>query len=497
MEKVKDEFADRPVPREARLGFWPPAVTVAGFGYAYVCIYIGSGIYAGLGAPAAYTAAIAGALFLFTYSSFIAVKSSQYGYNLPLQCKATFGRYGYVIPALLLAGLVNGWFTFQAWLAADLFCGLYGYEWYSGAAGGGMAPGGLAGFGNILGPTGTTWFWTIIFAAIFGLFAIYGIKWMYYFARFAIIAITGLVIWMVYTVLDAVFVQGINLMSRPPIGPEIPWALGMTMSVGTFVNSSTMTGDFNRWTKSTKEALGVTAVWFLGTNNAMVVMGCLYSAAALKLDWFYGLATVGAGIPIMVMQWASNGTTCDSCLYNSTNGYVNVFQGLGGRGRWFTWKRASAIGMLGGIIVGASGIMSSLVGWLTTLCVFVPTVGGVIIGHFWIVARHLNDEEMLALTTKKVNTPALVSFAGAVATAYYMAFMTPELTPAIAGIIWGVIVYPILWKVSRAKLLPEGFKPSKPSEPAAAPKVSKVASVILDEALTDLLPSRRINYAKI
>ena len=31
-------------------------------------------------------------------------------------CKAAFGKFGYALPVLLIAGLVTGWFAFQAWL---------------------------------------------------------------------------------------------------------------------------------------------------------------------------------------------------------------------------------------------------------------------------------------------------------------------------------------------------------------------------------------------
>ena len=37
-----------------------------------------------------------------------------------MMCKVAFGKYGYVVPVVLISGLVAGWFVFQAWLAADL-----------------------------------------------------------------------------------------------------------------------------------------------------------------------------------------------------------------------------------------------------------------------------------------------------------------------------------------------------------------------------------------
>ena len=36
-----EEYTDRPVPQDARLGFMKPAMVWAGFTYAYICIFIG------------------------------------------------------------------------------------------------------------------------------------------------------------------------------------------------------------------------------------------------------------------------------------------------------------------------------------------------------------------------------------------------------------------------------------------------------------------------
>src|ERR671919_2781683 len=115
----KEEYAERPVPEQARLGFMKPA-------YAYICIFIGSQIVGGLGAPLGYVAIVTGQIFLLIYSGLIAHKGSSLGLNFPLMCKAAFGKFGYAIPVIIIAGLVTGWFAFQAWLAADLMVGLYG-----------------------------------------------------------------------------------------------------------------------------------------------------------------------------------------------------------------------------------------------------------------------------------------------------------------------------------------------------------------------------------
>ena len=135
MVEVKEEYAEKPVPQNARLGFLKPAMVWAGFAHAYICIFIGSQIMGGLGAPIAYAAIISGQIFLFVYSGLIAHRGSKLGLNFSMMCKAAFGKYGYVVPVLLISGLVAGWFIFQGWLAGDLTVGLYGGKSFSAGVG--------------------------------------------------------------------------------------------------------------------------------------------------------------------------------------------------------------------------------------------------------------------------------------------------------------------------------------------------------------------------
>jgi 2-keto-4-pentenoate hydratase/2-oxohepta-3-ene-1,7-dioic acid hydratase in catechol pathway len=58
MVEIKEEYAEKPVPQNARLGFLKPAMVWAGFAHAYICIFIGSQILGGLGAPLGYAAII-------------------------------------------------------------------------------------------------------------------------------------------------------------------------------------------------------------------------------------------------------------------------------------------------------------------------------------------------------------------------------------------------------------------------------------------------------
>lgn len=435
----KEEYAEKPVPLHARLGFVNPALVWAGFAYAYICVFIGSQIMGGLGAPIGYVAILAGQIFLLVYSGLIAHKASAYGLNFAMMCKSAFGKYGYAIPTLIIAGLVAGWFAFQAWLAADLMVGLYGGESFNAGTGRGILPGIL----------GTTAFWAGVWAITFGLFAVYGIKAVAWMGRFAVVSVTFLAIWMIYSILNVVAAgTGGNPWVSPIVGEPWTFALGFTSSIGTFIVSSTMTGDFTRWTRNPKQAWAVTAVAFPICNLLMLMVGGIFTAVAGKLDFFFGLGAVALGIPIMIIQWASNGSTCDGCLYNAVQGFKNVSYHITNGKLNFSWKKIALIVMFAGTAVAASNILTSIVPWLLLLGTIVSLVGGVLIGHFWIVARKNNQDEILAASERKVNVPAVIGFLSGIAIAVPLVTFAPDIPSVIGGLIGGIVVYPLVARIT-------------------------------------------------
>lgn len=429
-----------------------PALIWAGFTYAYICIFIGSQIMGGLGAPMGYYAIIAGQVFLFGYAGLIGHKASKIGLNFPLMCKSAFGRYGYALPVILIAGLVTGWFAFQGWLAGDLTVGLYGGESFNAGTGSGILPGFL----------GTTSFWAGLWTLTFGLFAVYGLRAMAFMGWFAVLSVTVLAGWMIYSITTVVASEtGGNPFSAPVVGQPWTFALGFTSSVGTFIVSATMTGDFVRWTKNTKQAWGVTAVAFPVCNLLMLMVGGIFTAVAGELDFFFGLSTLALGIPIMVIQWASNGATCDGCLYNATQGFKNVTYYMSKAKVDFTWKKIATIIMLAGTAVAAANLLTSIVPWLLLLGTVVPLVGGVLIGHFWIVARKSTAEEILAASNKKINGPAIAGFLAGLAIAIAIQLTMPDLPAVVGGLIGGVGIYPLVARATgcfkNGRMTPKGI----------------------------------------
>jgi hypothetical protein len=78
----------------------------------------------------------------------------------------------------------------------------------------------------------------------------------------------------------------------------------------------------------------------------------------------------------------------------------------------------------------------------------VSLVGGVLIGHFWIVARKNTADEILAASYRRVNVPAIIGFLAGIAIAVPIVALVPDIPSVIGGLIGGIGVYPLVAKIT-------------------------------------------------
>ena len=117
--------------------------------------------------------------------------------------------------------------------------------------------------------------------------------------------------------------------------------------------------------------------------------------------------------------------------------------------------------MICGTAVAASNVLNDIVPWLLLISTVAPLIGGILIGHFWIVARNNTQEEVLLASERKVNWPAIVGILSGTAIAAYMITYVPDLPPILGGLIGGCAVYPAIayaaGYASRGKLTAKGI----------------------------------------
>jgi cytosine permease len=412
--EAQEEYHDRPVPMHARLGFKEPALVWSGFGIAYICAVIGGLIQKGLGTVDAILAILLGNAILFVYSAAIGYASGKWGMNFPLTVRAVFGRKGAVLPVLVMAVLVTGWYAFQAWLTADILRVAFDLQ-------GGALVGVLA----------------AVIAVVFGLPVIFGIKSM---ARLMQLALPGMLIFAAYYLFVRILPAGGEILAKAGDG-KIAFMTGVGMAWSTFVVSGTMTGDIVRYTKSGGQAVSVTAVAFLFSNAPFMIMGALIAASISdpNVQYFFDQRTIGVLLPLVVIAVLSNWSTCDACLYNAAMGYTNSIPGL-------NWRSAAIVGTVIGVIAAGTGVIGNIVNWLILLGLIVPPIGGAIIADYFVVrgnAVGFGRERDAA-----VNWAAVIAVLLGIAIGWWVNSAYPTFLFGVAGIVSSFVIYAVLAKVS-------------------------------------------------
>ncbi len=417
-EDVKEEYHDKPVPLRARLGFKEPALVWSGFGIAYICAVIGGLIQQGLGTTNAILAILLGNFILFLYSAAIGYANGKWGLNFPLTVKAVFGRRGAIVPILIMAVLVTGWYAFQAWLTADILRVAFGLE------------------GRVL--IGVM---AAVIAVIFGLPVIFGIKSM---AKLMQLALPGMLIFAAYYLFARIIPAGGVIFAKTGSG-KLAFMAGVGMAWSTFVVSGTMTGDIVRYAKTGKQAVWVTAVAFLFSNAPFMVLGALIAGAVTDptVQYFFDQKTVAVLLPLLVLAILSNWSTCDACLYNATMGYTNSIKGL-------NWRNAAIVGTVIGVIAAGTGVIGNIVNWLILLGLIVPPIGGAIIADYYVVRgdragfSHDRDTDF--------NWAAIIAVVLGIAIGYWVNQTYPTFLFGVAGIASSFVIYVLLAKAAPTAL---------------------------------------------
>jgi len=408
----RNQWSDRRLPLSERKGIWKPATVWIGFAIAYSIAFIGGQIYMGLGMPEALYAIVIGNAILAVYASLIGIAAVDGGLNFPLQVREAFGRKGALLPVAILGLLVNGWYAFQAWLAADVIRAAWDPNWYL----------------------------LITFVVLaFGIPAVIGVDAMSEIVEKLVIPI--MLLFVGYILFAQVIPAGSSILSQPAPGESIPFLVGVGLTWGTFAVSGTATGDIVRFAENKKQVVAATVIAFLICNTVMMIIGALSATALSTLDPYFGMIGLYGSIPIVTAAVVSLWSTCDACNYGATMAYTNLSKVI-------SWRVAGTIGILAALVTATTEIISQLESWLLLIGIVVPPIGGVIIADYFLLRSDGYDNTR----TADFNWAAVISLIVAVGVNYYAYQNIPEALPGSLGLALCLVVYPVVMKIGRSVL---------------------------------------------
>ncbi|MRH90789.1 cytosine permease [Nocardia sp. SYP-A9097] len=352
-ESPAEEYENDPVPMEARRSLLSVSAVWAGFP---MCL--GNAVFGGLivynqGFAKGFSAILLGNLLLFGYVGTLSWIAGGSGRNFALQAQAAFGRRGRAVVVGFLATVVIGWFSYQIGLTGTTLHDVFGWNPLWGAGLGAVLYVAITALGiralSVIGLIGTP-----LFLVMAGVALYFGL------AR-------G----------DISLSQSLSYSGG---GSALGFWACVSIVIGGFADSGTMTADFTRWARDGRSGLLAAAAAFPIANTIAFLIGGLVVAIGGANDpannggAFLGLLT-GHG-PLLtalaaIFVLANLGSVAAHCLYNGAVGWSGLTP---------LRMRTLAV-LLGtvGAIIALTGIWSHIVNWLVLLGVIVPPIGAVLI----------------------------------------------------------------------------------------------------------------------
>lgn len=405
--------AIRPIPLSARRGLLYPAFVWSGFTSAFFCVVIGNRLQVGLGTADALIAVMLGSWLLFVYSAAIGFAAGRWGLNSQLMLEAIFGRLGAILPGLLLAFLVTGWFAFHVMLTAAIlssFLVVHDVEK------------------------------VLLLVAIGSLFAAPVIVGISHDFNITAVAFPAMLVFAGIVVAKQIIPASTTLLDGPLTGP-LSFSVGVCVAFGAYAVSGTMTGDIVRYCRTGNEAVEATAIGFLLSNFPFMILGVFIGAADANVLDLLGRAEPISYLLIglvIISHWA----TCDACLVNAGITLKRVFPQL-------PWRTLSAGAAVLGILIAESNILSDLFEWTLIIAAVVPPIGGIIIADYYVVRAHSGFSHA---KNRRVNVASLVALSGAIAVSLLIWKNFPGALTPVIGAPLSAILYLILTAVTPAKL---------------------------------------------
>lgn len=389
-----------PIPLSARRGLLHPAFAWSGFSSAFASIVIGGQLQSGLGTSDALLASIIGSWLLFIYSAAIGFAAGRWGLNFQLTLTAVFGRAGAILPGVLLAGLVAGWFGFHISLTTTVLSEAFGIDSMGSSA----------------------------FLIIGILFAAPVVSGLSHGFNLTAIAVPAMVLFAAIVFTRFILPDWETLLDGSLNG-TLPFGTGVCIVFGMFVVSGTMTGDIVRYCRTGNEAIQVMAVGFIFSNVPFLILGVLISAAGIGMGQLFGTFSPLSWL-LLALVFISHLMTCDACLANASVTLKSAFPSV-------PWVVLSGGAAFFGMLLALAGIVSNLYDWAMFLTAVVPPVGGIIVADYYVVRAHIGFSRARDV---RFNAAALIALGLSVATSLVIwQFFSGHLPPLIGAPLAGFV----------------------------------------------------------
>ncbi len=412
--KVDQDYPIDHVPAAARRSFISIAAVLLGITFFSPTMSTGAQIAAAFRFPDLLWIVLVANLVLGVYVALNCAIGAKTGLTSVLLSRYTLGIGGSKWAGLLLGGTQIGWYAYVCAYTGQLFATAF----------------------NL--PHGAVWF-TLLWAVIFGVTALWGYKAM---EKVAYVAIPGLLILAVYLpILAAQANGGFAAITAAVPTAKMSVATAMTAIVGTFASMGTQACNWSRFSKNAKVGFLAGFIAFMIGNTLMLFAGIVGGLAYGESDFIVVMMRAGVIVFALVVLTLNIWTTAHAGAYA---------WGVAGAEMGNSKNKSPYLigGLVIAIILACTGIYAQLINFLVLLGIFIPPLGGAMLGdYFFIYKRRLPKLKYVHFKLFRAG-PVLAYLAGAA-----VAFITDRLgigIPPLFGIIVSALCVPLFDWILRA-----------------------------------------------
>ena len=382
-KKIDQDFPIDHVPQSARKSLFSVAAVLLGITFFAPTMSTGAQIATAFTFSDLIWIVLVGNLVLGVYVALNCAIGAKTGLTSVMLARYTLGVGGAKWADLLLGGTQIGWYAYVSAYTGQLFAVAFNM------------------------PDSAICF-TLLWAVVFGLTAIWGYKAM---EKVAYVAIPALLLLVIYIpILAAQSAGGFEAIKAAVPSAEMSVATAMTAIVGTFASMGTQACNWSRFAKSAKAGFIAGFIAFMIGNTIMLFAGIIGGLAYNEADFIVIMLQTGLIFFALVVLTLNIWTTAHAGAY-----------AWGVAGAEMANKKDKTPFLLGGlviaIILACTGIYAQLINFLVLLGIFIPPLGGVMLGdYFFIYKRELPRLERVKFKLFRVGP--ILAYAVGVAVAF-------------------------------------------------------------------------------
>lgn len=417
IDKIGD-YAVVPVPEHEQRRFLSNVWITSGWIICVSTLFTGAAVATGLTVKGMILSSIGGMALIAFYVLTIGSISGRYHVSASVTLRQAFGRHGSILMGTIIALVLGvGWYAWQASFFGLTINAIAPDYW----------------FGNV--QVATVWGGLLMMCT-----AVIGYKGLGVLSFLAVPLVMLLALFGLHAcVLETGSLSRIFEM----IGPGEPISIGLAMSAiaGSVMAGAIAIGDITRYSKNALQG-GVSAAvgYGLGGTIALIIGGIIAVVTHVEMVGTTpqvpgAMLALGLGAGGMVILILAQWTTNDNNLYSGALGLANFIP--------LNKRMLTAILGLIGTGIAAIGIFEHFIGWLGSLGIWLPPIGGVLICDYWLIHRGLLKKEYIVGAGKiisNLNVVALLAFIVGGVVAYKVTWGVP----ALNGLLTSFALYAII-----------------------------------------------------